>query len=50
MSIGGTSSRFKEMVIYTTSKAPKTGPFKAAIGEMEPEVGGWFLKNSSPGL
>lgn len=50
MSIGGTSLRFKEMVIYTISKATKTMPFKAVIGEMEPEVAGFFLKKSSPGL
>lgn len=50
MSIGGTNLHFKKMVICTISKATKTRPFKAVIGEMEPEVTGWFLRKSSPGL
>lgn len=36
MSIGRTSLPFEEIIIYTISRATKTRPFKAVIGEVEP--------------
>lgn len=50
MSIGRTSLPFEEIIIYTISRATKTRPFKAVIGEVEPGVSACFLKKSSHGL